>query len=91
MGSAGILSYVKVTAAEAKMLQFIASRSGDIPWNWGDCRPDAAEMIRGIIGKGLLTEVSATAASRGRIRLTDQGRSALAQIDAALQKRTILA
>ena len=86
LGNVGILTHVRLTSVEAQMLKFIAERAGEIPWNWGNCRPDVAAMMQGLVGKGMVSDLAASQ----RIRLTDQGRSAVSQIDGALgKKRTI--
>lgn len=89
--SAGILSAVRVTAPQAKFLQFVADpgRGGEISWDWGACRPDVVAMVRELVDKGLLADLSA----ERRLRLTDQGRSAVAQIEHSLRvsARTVIA
>lgn len=80
MGNVGILTHVRLTNVEAQMLKFIAERAGEIEWDWSECRPDVASMMRGLVDKGMVFDLAAA----GRIRLTDQGRSAVSQIDQAL-------
>ncbi len=82
MGNVGILTHVRLTNVEAQMLKFIADRSGEIAWNWADCRPDVEAMARGLVDKGMVFDLAAS----GRLRLTDQGRSAVSQIEEALGK-----
>ncbi len=87
MGDAGgILAYVRLTAPQAKFLEFIADRMGEIAWRWGECRPDVVQMARDLVDKGLLSDLPADQ----KIRLTDQGRSAVAQIRQAVERARIV-
>lgn len=87
MADHGILVAVRLTPPEAKLLEFVADRGGEVSWDWSRCRPDVTRMVRGLVDdKRMLAEL----VSAGRIRLTDQGRSAVSQIRDALQRRTVL-
>jgi hypothetical protein len=82
LGNVGLLTYVRLTAPQAKFLEFIAARSGKIPWDWGKCREDVAAMVGELVSKSLLSDLRA----EGSIRLTDQGRSAVSQIEDATRR-----
>jgi len=77
LADTGILIPLRLTAPQAKLLQGMAERGGEFSWNWSNCRPDVAAMARELISKGLVTDMQA----ERRLRLTDQGRSAVSQID----------
>lgn len=82
MSSPSLVVAVRLSSIEAKFLEFVGQRGGEIPWDWSKCRPDVVSMVRGLVDdKRLMSELRA----EGRIRLTDQGRSALAQIDYQLR------
>jgi len=83
VSSPSLIIAVRLSSAEAKFLEFVGQRAGEIPWDWSKCRPDVVAMVRALIDdKRLLSELRA----EGKIRLTDQGRSALAQIDDQLRR-----
>lgn len=82
MADGGVLVQLRVTTPEAKFLEFIAERGGEIPWDWQRCRDDVTRMVRGMIDD---KRMLAFLAAEGRLRLTDVGRSALAQIQQALR------
>jgi hypothetical protein len=88
LASSGILSAVRVTAPQARFLQFLADpgRGGEISWNWSACRPDVVAMVTDLVQKGLLSDLRV----EGRIRLTDQGRSAVSQIEFSVRNATRL-
>lgn len=83
MGSPGILREIQLQPAQVKLLEFIAERGGEIPWNWDNCRPDVHLMVRQMIDqKQVLEEVSGPDAriSGIRVRLTQAGRDAVEQV-----------
>lgn len=80
----GLLTYVRLTPPQAKFLQGIAERAGEIGFNWEVARPDVAAMVGELVQKGLLSDLRA----ERRLRLTDQGRSAVSQIEYALRTQT---
>lgn len=83
MGNVGILAHVRLSAPQAKFLvDCVAARGGEIAWDWRKCRPDVAAMVGDLVQKGLLSDLR----SEARIRLTDQGRSAVSQIEEATRK-----
>lgn len=85
MADAGILVPLRISGPEAKFLEYLADpgRGGEISWNWDNCRPDVTRMIRAMIDdKRLLVYLEA----ERRLRLTDVGRSALAQIQESLRR-----
>lgn len=83
MAEPSLLVYVRVTSIEAQFLAFVGGRGGEIPWDWEKCRPDVTALVRGLIDdKKLLVERK----DARRIRLTDQGRQALSQIDDARRR-----
>ena len=79
MAESGILVAVRVSSVQAQLLRFIAEHGAEISWDWSICRPDVVTMARELVTKGLVSDL---AASR-RLRLTDQGRAAVSQIDRA--------
>ncbi len=79
MADSGILVAVRVSSVQAQLLRFVAERGAEISWDWSACRPDVAEMTRDLVTKGLVTDLIASR----RLRLTDQGRSAVSQIEHA--------
>jgi hypothetical protein len=78
----GILVAIRVTSPQAKLLEFIADRGGEISWNWENCRPDVVAMAAELVEKRLVSDLRADR----RIRLTDQGRSAVSQIREATRR-----
>ena len=79
----GILIAVRLTGPQAKLLEEMAKRGGEISWSWENCRPDVAAMVTELISeKRLVTDMRA----HGRLRLTDQGRSAVSQIEQATKR-----
>ena len=78
----GILVAIRVTSPQGMFLQFVASRGGEIAWNWGNCRPDVTAMVRELIEKRLIADLPADR----RIRLTDQGRSAVSQSEQSTRR-----
>lgn len=93
MASGGLsehLASVRVTHPQLKFLEFLAGRGGECPWDWAKCRPDVSAMVTDLINKRLVSEVEYTthASVEGRlhVRLTDQGRSVVSQLDAAKRK-----
>ena len=84
MADQGILVAVRLSTPEAKVLEFVADHGGEISWDWSRCRPDVTRMVRGLVDdKRMLSDLPA----QGRIRLTDQGRSAVSQIRDALRRQ----
>jgi hypothetical protein len=86
-----LLRKVRVTTPELKMLEYIADRGGEIPWDWSKCAPPAKAMIANMINNELVIEreyVTHAAQLVGelKLRLTDQGRAVLAQIQAVTVK-----
>ena len=78
---------MRVTSIEARFLAFVGERGGEIPWDWEKCRPDVTALVRGLVDdKKLLVEKK----EERRIRLTDQGRQALSQIDDARRRASIV-
>ncbi len=86
MADSNILVAVRVSSVQAQLLRFIAERGAEIAWDWSACRPDVTEMARDLVTKGLVIDL---AASR-RLRLTDQGRSAVSQIEHAAKKTQMI-
>lgn len=86
MASGGILVAVKVTAPQAKLLQAMAERAGEISWNWQNCRPDVERMARDLIENRLVTDDR----DRRMLRLTEQGRAAVSQIEHANRRARII-
>ena len=86
MASGGILVAVRLTAPQARLLQAMADRGGEISWNWSNCRPDVEAMGRDLIEKKLVTDMLA----HGRLRLTDPGREAVSQIERASRGARII-
>lgn len=86
MADPGILVAVRVTPAQARLLQAMAQRAGEISWSWPNCRPDVLAMGRDLLEKGLIEDLR----DRAVIRLTDRGRSAVAQIEYANQRARII-
>lgn len=78
----GILVAIRLTSPQAMFLRHVAGRGGEIAWSWGDCRPDVTAMVGELIEKRLLSDLPADR----RIRLTDQGRSAVSQIEQATRR-----
>lgn len=74
------LRTVNLQLTERKFLEFVAQRGGELPFNFTQARPDASAMVKGIILKGLLV-VSETSTGRPSVRLTDQGRQVMQQIE----------
>lgn len=83
MASPSLVVALRLGGAEVKILEFVAERGGEIPWDWSRCREDVVAVVRRMIDdKRLLSDLRA----EGRIRLTDQGRSALAQIQEQVRR-----
>lgn len=84
----GILIAVRINGPEAQFLEFVADRGGEISWDWEKCRPDVTAMVTGLISseKRLIADLRA----ERRIRLTDQGRSAVSQIKHAKKHARIV-
>lgn len=70
---------LKLSEAETKTLDYIATKSGEINWNWEDSTTKQAtkEMMADLINKELVRERtrSATLGGRVTIALTDKGRN----------------
>jgi hypothetical protein len=86
LADSGILVAVRVSSVQAQLLRFVAERGAEISWDWSACRLDVVEMTRDLVTKGLVTDL---VASR-RLRLTDQGRSAVSQIEHAAAKVQVI-
>lgn len=91
MASAGPLQSVRITHPQAKFLEFMGERSGEIAWDWEKCRPDVKTMIADLINKELLVEreyVTHSLQLKGdlKLRLTERGRSIVAQLEVARRK-----
>lgn len=90
------LAGVSITHPQVKFLQFVAERSGEIPWDWRKVeRPDARAMVTDLINKRVLAEreyVTDAAQVQGRLhlRLTDMGRAIVARIDASVSKSRVV-
>ncbi len=74
-----LLRHVRLTVPEIKFVDMIAERGGELAWDWGKLTPPAADMVRGLIVKGVLVE-SIRASAPSRLRLTDGGRQVVDQI-----------
>ncbi len=86
MASAGLLVAVRLTPPQQRILQAMGQRAGEISWSWANCRPDVAEMARDLIEKRLVTDQL----DRGCLRLTDQGREAVFQMEQSAQRARII-
>jgi hypothetical protein len=86
-GSLGHLRSLAISHPQARFLDFLAGRGGEISWDWEKVeRPDAREMVADLINKGLLLEreyVTHAAQLHGRnhLRLTDQGRAVAGRLE----------
>lgn len=93
-GLAGQLAQVRVTHPQLKFVEFLAERGGEVPWDWSKCREDVKAMVADLINKRLVVEreYASHAAAPGRLylRLTDHGRSLVAQLEAARGKITVV-
>jgi hypothetical protein len=89
---------LRVSAVQAKCLQMIADRGGEIPWDWDSPhlagRDDVRQMYADMINKQLIREVEHTThallAGKLHIQLTDRGRAAVKQIEIALGRPQII-
>ncbi len=73
-----LLRHVRLDTFEIKMLDMIAGRGGEIPWDWTKVKPEAQKKILELVGKGCVMELE-----RGNstyLRLTDGGRNVVDQI-----------
>lgn len=91
MGNSGLLQAIRITHPQAKFLEFLAGRGGEISWDWEKCRPDVKAMVADLINKELLVEreyVTHALQLRGdlQLRLTDRGRAVVAQLEVAQKK-----
>lgn len=86
MADAGILVPLRLTGPQVKMLEFMAERGAEIAWSWEKCRPDVVQMMTDLVEKRLISDLPA----EGRIRLTDQGRQAVSQIEAAKNRARVI-
>lgn len=91
MGKSGPLQGVRITHPQAKFLEYIAGRGAEISWDWEKCRPDVKAMVADLINKELLVEreyVTHALQLKGdlKLRLTDRGRSLVAQLEVAQRK-----
>lgn len=79
------LRTVSLQPPQYNFLAMLASRGGEIPWDWSKVKPDAKAMLADLINKGLIIDreyVTHAAQVRGRLMLglTDQGKQVAEQI-----------
>ena len=89
------LQAVRMTHPQAKYLQFVADHGGEIDFDWSKYRPDAAQMVKEMINKGLVIEreyFTHALQLRGqlKLRLTDLGRAVVGQLEASLSKARVI-
>jgi DNA-binding MarR family transcriptional regulator len=77
----GHLRQVGLNVAEVKTLSFLAQNSGEARWHGHIVKPDTQAMIDGLIGKQLV-ELVTRFGGAVYLRLTDQGRTVAAQLEA---------
>jgi len=87
----GILIGLRVTGFDRSVLCLLAQHGGEIAFNWSMLqRSEAVVQLRALIDeKRLVSEIHRD--DRMFLRMTDQGRSALAQIDEQERKARIIA
>ncbi len=86
MSTPGILAYIKLTHPQGRFLREVANRGGEIGFDWHnpELKPEARKMVEDLIEKRLLEKAGGEGK---RLRLTDQGRQAISQIDAAMKRQ----
>jgi hypothetical protein len=87
----GILVGLRVTAFDRSVLRLLAQHGGEIAFSWSMLqRPEATVQLRALVDdKRLVSEIHRD--DRLFLRMTDQGRSALAQIDEQERRARIIA
>lgn len=77
----GHLRQVGLKLSEVKTLSFLAQNGGETRWHGHIVKPETQAMIDGLIGKQLVTLVTRFGGAV-YLRLTDQGRTVAAQLEA---------
>ena len=91
MADPGILVGLRVTGFDRSVLRLLAQHGGEIAFDWSILqRPEAVAQLRALVqDKRLVSEVHRD--DRLFLRMTDQGRSALAQVDEQERRARIIA
>lgn len=92
-GERELLREVRLSPIEIHMLRGLADRGGRMTWDWSKARPDAKELMVGMLNKRIVKEVEyVTHAGQARgtlyVELTDQGRQCLSGL-AKAQPRSL--
>ena len=73
---------VGLSFPEVKILTFVAQSAGEILWKPEYAKPESRAFVDKLLQKQLVESISRD--GRGYLRLTDQGRSVAAQLDAMM-------
>ena len=80
---AGLLASASLTRPDVKTLLLLARHGGDLAWSRTASPQASRDLVDSLVRRRLIVIVDENIIGRSRLRLTDFGRNAVAQIEAA--------